>query len=514
MLLCNPRVRKAGRQVNSDLRYLQDRVNAPPFIGALDLAYFAKERHVVSNARCSLSDLCAITLQKCLRKNVSERLSMAWEHDVLTMEQIRYAACDAYAPLLIFQELSKLDIPKRLTDEQVVPLTPVILYNSDNTVIIARGCLSANLHLRSFDGLNLSPSRILLDISEVVVPAAIMSTHHKQPLSAFGAPPFSLVCLRSHVRTHVPATQALRSQQSLPTTTHEVNPSPMDDLSYGSESGRADESHQEDSVEEGEADGIGNTVRDVDDSNTPGNLGACQSKIDGESHALGQEILGEQPSDSDWEMVIRSRVLKDVFHVFNMLRISTMHGLRKEFARVLRDAIFIPDEQDRARIAAWGATLQPPKTFEQFRAAHPSWLWRHCKRVIPPPKILYPLIEHIFLTYGPLKDATTCLPLFNRQNWHTSKQILDLIRQGFVSDPPNIPLYTTVGTDVKAGNLPIYRCFRGTNFTEGGVHTHICSRLPASQVSICHIQACLTDFVLQHNLRVSICMPLFKFPDC
>ncbi len=38
--------------------------------------------------------------------------------------------------------------------------------------------------------------------------------------------------------------------------------------------------------------------------------------------------------------------------------------------------------------------------------------------------------------------------------------------------------------------------------TEGGVHTHIRSRLPIYGVSPRHMQACLLDFILRHNLLV------------
>ena len=154
-----------------------------------------------------------------------------------------------------------------------------------------------------------------------------------------------------------------------------------------------------------------------------------------------------------------------------------------------------------------GCNLKPAVTFKQLLLSRPLWVLRRCRRVIPPPEELYPLIKKLFSVWGPLKDAKTHLPLFNAQNWKTAKQILELIREGFVSDPPGIPLYTILGLDKKSGNLPIYRCARGTNFTEGGVHTHLRSRLPTSGASIRHVNACLHDFVLQHNLRV--CVPFF-----
>jgi hypothetical protein len=185
-----------------------------------------------------------------------------------------------------------------------------------------------------------------------------------------------------------------------------------------------------------------------------------------------------------------------------MLRLSTIHGLRKEFGRALRDVLFIADKEDRMRIATWATKLKPPKTFEQLEASQPNWVRKRCRRIIPPPVDLFPMVEKLFLEYGPLKDASTHLPLFNQQNWKTAKQILELIRQGYVSDPPGIALYSVIAVDAKADNLSIYRCSHGTNFTEGGVHTHLRSRLPTSGASVQHVNACLTDFVLQHNIRV------------
>ena len=68
------------------------------------------------------------------------------------------------------------------------------------------------------------------------------------------------------------------------------------------------------------------------------------------------------------------------------------------------------------------------------------------------------MVVQLFLAYGPLKDASTHLPLFNQQNWKTAKQILELIQQGYISDPPGITLYSVIAIDAKADNPSIYRC--------------------------------------------------------
>lgn len=527
MLLQNPRVCKVGRMVNSDLKQLQTSVNSSlPFVGAVDLANYAKQRHVISNARCSLSDLCATVLGMWLNKNVSERTSAAWEHVNLTSKQQHYAAVDAYVPLMLYHKLSTISVPKHLPT-MLTPLTPVLLYNSDNTVVIGRGHLSPHLHSKNFDGVNLTKTRTLIEVSEVFVPAAIISTHEKRPLQSFGATPFSVVCLRSHLRLYDPLAASNFPNSIAPSPAEQTNTSvtlsnsksAMDvdkcsshDSHPHSFQALDSETVQADSEDAG--DGVGALLRatfsgdDVDSNSTP-----CDGHrdIDLESKACGEEILATISRPDTWDTAIRSRVLKDVFHVFNMLRLSTTHGLRKEFGRALRDTLFVPDKEDRMRISAWAAKLDPPRTFEQLEASQPKWVHKRCRRVIPPPHVLFPMVEQLFLKYGPLIHALTRLPLFNQQNWKTAKQILELIRQGFVSDPPGIPLYTVIAVDAKADNLSIYRCSRGTNFTEGGVHTHLRSRLPTSGASVRHVNSCLSDFVLQHHLRVCISPKKFKF---
>jgi len=89
--------------------------------------------------------------------------------------------------------------------------------------------------------------------------------------------------------------------------------------------------------------------------------------IDGASAALGMKLIGTIPKAPEtWDNQIRSRVLKDPFHVFNMFNISRCHGLRYQFVRELRDAIFIPDQQDKAQIDAWGATQNPWLSYEKL----------------------------------------------------------------------------------------------------------------------------------------------------
>ncbi|XP_006455795.1 hypothetical protein AGABI2DRAFT_76455, partial [Agaricus bisporus var. bisporus H97] len=97
IFLSHPRVRKVGRLVDGDLQRLQDTLRpSQPFVGGVDLAKLAKERHLIKNiSKCSLSDLSALVLQRRLAKNTPQRTSQAWENRTLTPEQLDYAARDA-----------------------------------------------------------------------------------------------------------------------------------------------------------------------------------------------------------------------------------------------------------------------------------------------------------------------------------------------------------------------------------------------------------------------------------
>ncbi|KAJ7586925.1 hypothetical protein C8J56DRAFT_1051224 [Mycena floridula] len=498
-VLTNPRILKVGSHVTADLAYLQECCGSQTtFKGGINLGAFAKDRLVIKNAKISLEDLCATVLQRCLNKNVSERVSSHWEDADLTTEQIKYAALDAYTSLAIYQALISIPLPSPLPSEPAIH-TPVLLFSDDKARLVARGRISMLHNSSEYDKINITPKRCILEILECYVPGAIISTHHKRSLDSFGPTPFNIVCLKSHVRTadsepiaYSPPSTTQQSLIDTPTPTEDdMTDSTQPELSF-----------------EADAPTLGALILDtidsiVDETSSSNVQSLDEYTEDPQSRQDCNEILGQaDPSQTTSFPHIRSRVLKDPFHVFNMFYISVTHGLRIDFSRALRDAIFIPDTSDRDQIIAWGKSQNPPMSWDFMLVTRSRWLWKHCKRIIPPPEQLYPLVEQVFRTYGPLKDSKSGLPLFNSTAWGVAKNILELVRKGHLSDPPGICLYFQTGIDSKAGGLPIYRCFRGTNNTEGGVHRHIIECLPKWGVSIEHVHACLYDWLLRHNLQV------------
>ena len=118
------------------------------------------------------------------------------------------------------------------------------------------------------------------------------------------------------------------------------------------------------------------------------------------------------------------------------------------------------------------------------------------------------MVVKVLHSYGSLKDAKTEQPLFNKSAWKFAKNILTLIKSGYLPDPPSIALYYQIGLDSKYAGLPTYRCMYGTNVTEGGAHKQIHSCVPVSGVSPQHLCSCPLDFILRHNILVS---PIISF---
>ncbi|EDR06924.1 uncharacterized protein LACBIDRAFT_328290 [Laccaria bicolor S238N-H82] len=162
----------------------------------------------------------------------------------------------------------------------------------------------------------------------------------------------------------------------------------------------------------------------------------------------------------------------------------------------LMDSVYNLQEQFEARLKSEGSSWDEKFKFQ------PKSLWKLVRRYIPPPEQLYDLVENIFKTYGPLKDSIAGQPLFSPTAWKSAWNVLKVIQAGYLSDPPGIPLYYQVGLDRKKNGLPVWRCIRGTNFTEGGVHHSIRACFPDSIISSCNAVNRLADSQLHHNLHV------------
>ncbi|KAF7324049.1 3'-5' exonuclease domain-containing protein [Mycena kentingensis (nom. inval.)] len=497
-LLKSPQILKAGRQVNGDLQQLASAAKQPvsSFCGGVDLLTFAKSRFLITRGNMSLVDLFAEIFKQCLPKHDTERISSSWSDAELSPAQLRYAARDAHASLLLYLEINKAPIPITM-NANTKPGTPILLLTDDRKRVAARGVISSSTST-TLNGINISKTRTIVTVQEILLPAVAINVNTKsgakrKALKSYEADSFDLVAIQSHVLVTPSVSPSTPSPSFHQTLSESDTPTPdPPDLDIDAET----------SALQAEFATVGEGIEEVDKEDglpgdVPSDFDPKSAERDPRSDAEGQKLLG---TCYDFAKLVRSRVLKDIFHVFHMIYISRTHGLRLAFCRAFRDACLIPHPADKARIEAYLKTKG--LTWDIMLRLNPKWLWRRCRRTVPPAELLHKQAHEVLMLFGALKDAKTGLPLFNSAAWKMAKNILELFANGHVSDIPGVQLYTCIGFDEHADGLPLYGCARGTNFVEGGVHTHLLRNLPSRGASVRHMVACLHDFVLRHNLHV------------
>ncbi|KAG5643535.1 hypothetical protein DXG03_000676 [Asterophora parasitica] len=211
--------------------------------------------------------------------------------------------------------------------------------------------------------------------------------------------------------------------------------------------------------------------------NAEGEQSAKESHPDALSAVAAQIVVASSPPGyGDTE--IRSRVLCDLWHLMDQFKISLHHGFRRPFARALRNAILLPDPEDKAALEA--VLTKHNITWDQILLWKPEWVWHCARHFVPRPDVLHQQVSEVLSTFGPLKDAMTGQPLFNNASWKKSHNVLKNISLGFYSNPPNLKLYMPQGN---RDGLTLYHCIRGTNHVEGGVHRTVIRRFGSYNTS-------------------------------
>ncbi|KAF8633831.1 hypothetical protein AX17_004351 [Amanita inopinata Kibby_2008] len=498
--LRTPCMRKVGVNIKSDLTRLFNNCGFkqgvdPPFVGALELAQLAKEKNAAPRANVGLADLCSAVLRKYLPKDPSIRISEEWSAVPLSDAHANYAALDVYATWKIFRALQVKS--HGITVNQTTPGgTPVYLYSSDGSQPVAWGHIALD-RPKEFRGVNVTKTRVLVLIKSVMVPghivtADLLSTHRDTALSDLPTAPYILLCKAKHVRTRSEPDSELSSSPLEPTSSPLPQPSPITAMPKAepaphsaSSSGTSDVNPAPETANwcsitsyETPAESLTNYSRDPKGEKMAANL---------------LQMVISMVSD-----VLRSRVLGDIWHLMDQFPISQHHALRAPFARALRDAIFLFDPEDKAIMEDF---LQKQNiSWESILRCHPDWVLRRVKRIVPCPEELLPRVAKVLHSYGPLQDPKTGQPLFNQQAWDICTNVLENIRRGYYSDPPGIPFYYLRGKD--KNGLMRYRCVRGTNGIEGGVHQNVIRWFAAFNASPEFAVELLRDYRQYHNLRV------------
>lgn len=153
-----------------------------------------------------------------------------------------------------------------------------------------------------------------------------------------------------------------------------------------------------------------------------------------------------------------------------MLPIPVGHGSRSAFLRSLRDHILRWDPSSRTKVDQ-ACRQHFNLTFDQMLARNPRFIAERTPRHVPSPKILVTAIEHVYHMFQDAVDAKTGAPLFTDQLRAKADAVLELAREGYLSDTLGVLMYEKAGVDQYG--MQKWKCLRGTNNVEGGPHSDI-----------------------------------------
>ena len=109
VLLHSAHVLKYGVHIKADFTQLfcdcglQESMDDPPFVGAQELEAMAQDCQLADRANISLGELTSRFLQRLLPKDLSVRVSPAWDNPTLSDVQQEYAVHNVYAAWLLYE---------------------------------------------------------------------------------------------------------------------------------------------------------------------------------------------------------------------------------------------------------------------------------------------------------------------------------------------------------------------------------------------------------------------------
>ncbi|KAJ7867866.1 hypothetical protein B0H13DRAFT_1897403 [Mycena leptocephala] len=154
-----------------------------------------------------------------------------------------------------------------------------------------------------------------------------------------------------------------------------------------------------------------------------------------------------------------TRIKKDIFNSFHMIPLSSSHGLRAVFRRTLRD-----------HMMRWDPVIR---------------------------NVLVYAIQHVYNVFGNVRGAESGQPPFSKTAWQKANAVLELAREGYLSDLVGVTLHEKAGVDEHG--LEKYNCRRGTNKVESGLHDAIYRKLGAPHAAPRPTVNSLTDHRTHFN---------------
>ena len=262
-----------------------------------------------------------------------------------------------------------------------------------------------------------------------------------------------------------------------------ANSQPEDELSFDQD---ATDFHQEDEVSnvQDRPDQAQSTNSDSDsdheemmpdiDSFTllPVPTGEVERHLEEVWETLANQLDQISVTDDTRQFHAVRRVQGDVFHMMKRPRPAAKHSFLDMYAQALSYAFFLRDEDDEQRV--YTALRRRDFCNQEIRRLllkDYNYTMLRIRRRLRPPRILVAWLDAIFTAFGPLRCSKTKKTLLSRKEQAKAKNVLDEVRDGFVSDVHGVELYqalyTPNGTEWRDRDyLPLRSCARGSNNTE------------------------------------------------
>ncbi|KAF8133168.1 hypothetical protein K438DRAFT_1998221 [Mycena galopus ATCC 62051] len=510
-LLVSPQFFLIGSAIKGDLTRLKKQFSqlSNCTFNLIDLKQFAIRRGVIKkNGSGALDVLAEKALGAYLPKDAMLRKTEEWEMDLSKRpELLNYAALDVFASRLIFEKINQI-APFDLVQRSTPAGTLIAVLVHEGGEIAAYGRIASS-QPATFAGVRNSKTRLLVDIDLVVLPSAAAILHldsssaartksdaltlSQLQLKSDGpvfqiVSPLALLVFDRHAesmtepaanRVHPPAAASRPLQPAAASMSNPLpGPSIISTQSSGDDSDMEDDSDAESYFEAGSE-----TLRrqmfeahGAVDGDMKGKKRALPDEFEEhefDSSPLGKGLLEilhkliESPADID---SLYTRIKKDIFHAFHMIPIPA-HGLRAIFFRTLRDHIMRWDPVLRVQVDEV-CRREFNASFDVMLIRDPRWIKEHVPRYIPPPSVLVPAIQHVYNVFGNAPDAETGRPLLDKKAWEKANAVLELAREGYLSDIiEGVVLYEKAGLDEYG--LWRWLCKRGSNKLEGGPHGDI-----------------------------------------
>ncbi|KAF9011526.1 hypothetical protein BDZ89DRAFT_1167480 [Hymenopellis radicata] len=483
-ILSNSSIIKTGSGIRKTLSVIAEALSLPEIqvntrsSSFIDLGDCAKLAGIIEDPNSSLHTLVGAVLSQCYTPPSPDFFSWSSELPKTTID-VLYTETDVIWQL--WMALSQREsVGIRLTPEQAK--------THGQLVTIVHGCkpvLRGSIighHAGYIDAVmdvdgytrrvNVTASRSLVRITEVLVPGAIHHLHRQtiqwifdhgglivaatsQLRSRSSTSPLPPTALTFGFSVPAPPSTTLDEDHSDFTISYRPNPSEhTDEIQFDIWEPSLNDMFMEDGSD-------WDSDSDFDPDET------IETVTEAFEHA--QSILRRA---AEGDSSLSSRVLDDAFHFMDrLLRIlSKKHSVFKAFSHDFSEAIFIRDKDDEHAVRS--VLEKNGVNWEYAKRAKAGELNRRIRRYIPDRHTLGKRLSALFTGYQDIicstKQGHRGGRFFCDEAKEMATRLLETVRLGFLSDPQGISLYYVMGKD--RDGLTVYRTVRGTNSVEGGVH--------------------------------------------